>query len=317
MEKQTEFSSKIYSSIKSLRIILLYVCISAIWIFVANNYFGKILSLSNLGTWLQILKEWIFVILTSVFLYFLINRSILLINQAKDQAEKANLLKTEFLAQISHEIRSPLNIALSFMTKIKWELGDKITAELSNDFRVVEQANKRLIKTIDSILEMSQIQLGTLRTLPGSMDLVDDVLKKLEKEYSAAAEKKGIKMIFTYKVDHAVIDCDVLSTPKIIMNILDNAIIFTNEGSIELIIEKGYGSTYKLSVIDTGIGIAKEFIPNLFEPFSQEEQGSLRQYEGNGLGLALAKKYCDIINAKITVNSEKGKGTKFTVTFQS
>ena len=315
MTKELDISSKIFSSIKSLRIILGYVCLSAIWIFISNNYLGKFLLLSQFGTWTEIFTEWIYVILTSAFLYFVINRSLFLINKSKDEAEKANMLKTEFLAQISHEIRTPLNISLSFISKIKWELEDKLTPELLNDFIVIEKSDKRLIRTIDLIVEMSEMQLGTYKPVFNDIDLINDVLENINTDFLIQCRKKGLELNLIYKVDDAKLNCDFQSVSKIFVNIMDNAIKYTEQGKIDVVLERNSKKELTVSIIDTGIGISNGFIPKLFDPFSQEEQGYLRSYEGNGLGLALVKKYCELNNASITVESEKKKGTKFTVTF--
>jgi len=317
MVKELDISSKIFSSIKSLRIILSYVCLSAIWIFISNNYLGKLLLLSQLGTWTEILTEWIYVILTSAFLYFVINRSLFLINKAKDEAEKANMLKTEFLAQISHEIRTPLNISLSFISKIKWELEDNLTPELLNDFIVIEKSDKRLIRTIDLILEMSEMQLGTYKPVFNDIDLINDVLENIHTDFLVQCKKKGLELNLIYRVENAKLNCDYQSVSKIFVNILDNAIKYTVLGKIDIILERNNKNELTVSIIDTGIGISNGFIPKLFEPFSQEEQGYSRSYEGNGLGLALVKKYCELNNASINVESEKKKGSKFTVTFHN
>jgi len=317
MVKEVAVSSKIFSSIKSLRIILSYVCLSAIWIFISNNYLGKLLLLSQLGTWTEILKEWIYVIFTSAFLYFVINRSLFLINRSKDEAERANMLKTEFLAQISHEIRTPLNVSLSFISKIKWELEDKLTPDLMNDFIVIEKSDKRLIRTIDLILEMSEMQLGTYKPTFNDVDLINDVLENIQTDFLVQCEKKGLVLNFIYKVDEAKLNCDFQSVSRIFVNIMDNAIKYTEQGKIEVVLDRNSNNELTISIIDTGIGISSGFVPKLFDPFSQEEQGYLRSYEGNGLGLALVKKYCELNNASIIVESEKKKGTKFTVTFHN
>lgn len=317
MANDLHISSRLFSSIKSLRIILSYVCLSAIWIFISNNYLGKLLLLSQLGTWTEILKEWIYVIFTSFFLYFVINRSLFLINKSKDEAEHANMLKTEFLAQISHEIRTPLNVSLSFISKIKWELEDKLTPELLNDFIVIEKSDRRLIRTIDLILEMSEMQLGTYKPTFNEVDLINDVLENIQTDFLMQCKKKGLDLNFIYKVDEAKINCDFQSVSKIFVNIMDNAVKYTELGKIDIILERNSKNELTVTIADTGIGISNGFIPKLFSPFSQEEQGYLRSYEGNGLGLALVKKYCELNNASITVESEKKKGTQFTVTFHN
>ncbi|MFA7228117.1 MAG: HAMP domain-containing sensor histidine kinase [Melioribacteraceae bacterium] len=315
MIKKANLPAKILSSIKSLRIILIYVCVSVVWIFLANHLLGNYLRLHELGIWLNILKDWLYIIITSLFLYFLISGSLYLINKAKEEAERANRLKTEFLAQMSHEIRSPLNISLSFMSKIKWELGDKLSPEMLNDFNIIEKADQRLVTTIDSILEMSQLQLGTYNASFKTLNLVSDVLKKIEKRYSTEAGKKGLHCTFRYEVDHADILCDSLSISKIFSSLLENSINFTTKGDIELAVKRNLAGNKRVSVRDTGIGIWDEFLSRIFEPFSQEDQGFLRRYEGNGLSLALVKKYCELIGASIDIKSEKGNGAEFIITF--
>lgn len=232
--------------------------------------------------------------------------------KAKDQAVRANQLKSEFLAQISHEIRSPLNAVLNFSQLLREEYGDKINEETKVSFDGIESASKRIIRTIDLILNMSELQLGIYEVTRRELDL-HNVLENIRKEYSNLARIKGLGLKFVADDDQAIIKTDEYAVNQIFANLVDNAIKYTKKGYIEINLAKKNEDKYEVKVKDTGVGISKEFLPEIFEAFSQEERGYSRKYEGSGLGLSLVKNYCDLINAQITIESERGKGTTFTV----
>ena len=234
---------------------------------------------------------------------------------AKAKAEQADKLKSEFLAQISHEIRTPINVILSFASLLKEEVQDKIESEeLASSFSVIGTAGKRLIRTIDLILNMSQLQTGTYDYEAEELDIYSDVIEKIYYEFSFLAKDKNIELKLTKVTDNNIIKIDGFTVGQIFTNLIDNAFKYTNEGSIEIKIQNN-DKKLTVDIIDTGIGIAKEYLPSLFEPFTQEDKGYTRRFEGTGLGLALVKSYCDLNNAEITVESKKGKGTTFHVTF--
>ena len=163
---------------------------------------------------------------------------------------------------------------------------------------------------------MSQIQTNTLETNFRNINLTDEILELLFIEYSQAAKSEGLKLSFIKDTENTNIEGDENTITQIVANLLNNAIKYTQKGEVILRVFRTSDNKLAVEVNDTGIGISKEYLPKIFDSFSQEEQGYTRHYDGNGLGLALVKKYCQINNAEITVESEKGKGSTFRVIFK-
>ena len=229
---------------------------------------------------------------------------------AKEKAEVADHMKTEFLAQMSHEIRSPLNAVLSLTGLIK-----DITKEIPNEdlqvcFSGIDSASKRIIRTVDSILNMSDLQLGTYQVTKRKTNIVE-LLQNLVREYENIAQNKNVDLLFNSPLKKADVVIDDYALNQVFANLIDNAVKYTRQGFVE--IRLNVDKKIKVEIEDTGIGIAKEFLPLIFSPFSQEKQGYTREYEGNGLGMSLVKNYCDLIGAEISVISKKDSGTTFTV----
>ncbi|MFA3781698.1 ATP-binding protein [Melioribacteraceae bacterium 4301-Me] len=233
---------------------------------------------------------------------------------AKEKAEESNRLKTEFLAQMSHEIRTPLNIMLSYSEILNDDNELKNNPEKKEISDLITSAGKRLIRTVDSILNMSELQIGAYEASYANVDIYEDILSELYKEYQIMAQEKNLTFTLNKFTDNTIINIDEYSVNQIFSNLIDNAIKYTQHGKVEINI-KNEKNNLVVEVKDTGIGIAEEFIPHLFEPFRQESQGYTRKFEGNGLGLAIVKKYCEVNNAQIEVESKKGRGTTFRVIF--
>lgn len=235
---------------------------------------------------------------------------------AKEEAEKSDRLKSEFLAQMSHEIRTPIHILMSYSNLIRDEIEENVDEDLKSNFNAIEDAGKRIIRTTDLILNMSEIATGTYEYNEENFDLFDNVLKSIYEEFKLLANDKKLKLNLIKETDDTNITADKYSTYQIFTNLVDNAVKYTEQGKIDVIIYKNDDGKVSVTVADTGIGIAEEYIPNLFKPFMQEEQGYSRRFEGNGLGLALVKNYCDLNQAAINVESEKKVGSRFTVNFK-
>jgi len=234
---------------------------------------------------------------------------------AKEKAEESEKLKSEFLAQISHEIRTPLNIILNNSSFLKEELTNSLDEELKYCFDSVDIASKRIIRTVDLILNMSEIQTGSFKLYKREVDIVSHIIIPLIKEHSILAKNKNINLNFESKANNTILHCDEYCVTQIIANLIDNAIKYTSKGEVLVKLYDNEQNKLTLEVIDTGQGMSDNFLQKLFEPFSQEEQGYSRKFDGTGLGLAIVKKYCELNDADIFVESKKNVGSKFKIIF--
>jgi signal transduction histidine kinase len=237
------------------------------------------------------------------------------LSEAKELASRSDTLKSHFLAQMSHEIRTPLNVILNFASLLKDEFNESKRDDLKTYFSMIENGSKRIIRTIEMMLNMSDLQSNSYEFMPVELDLVNNIFEPLLAEYKSVARDKNINLILNKNINNAYIFADQYSVNQIFFNILDNAIKYTSKGTIAISISEEENKTIKVEVEDTGIGISKAYLKELFTPFSQEETGYTRRFEGLGLGLSLVKKFANLNNASISVKSNKNVGTKFTILF--
>lgn len=236
---------------------------------------------------------------------------------AKEHAEHSDNLKTEFIAQMSHEIRTPLNVLLSFSNFIKEELDDKqqLTNDLEEYFFKVNNAGTRIIRTIELILNMSEIQSGSYANDPKPTDILNDILNHTFHKFHQMVDEEKLQFELIRNAAPLQSNVDHYTVEQIFIHLIENAIKFTEEGYIKIYVDKNEMEKPVVKIEDTGIGIGEDYLKNLYSPFSQEDQGYSRSFEGNGLGLALVKKYCDLNNIQISVRSKKGEGSVFTLVF--
>jgi PAS domain S-box-containing protein len=228
--------------------------------------------------------------------------------KAKDDAQRSDRLKSEFLAQMSHEIRTPINIISNFMQIYEDELQQKLSPELKKSISAVRIESHRIISTIDSIVNMAQLKAGTFKPRLQKIDLYESVIKPSIDQWAEHAENKNLQLLVSGKLENIFIEADSYSLGQAINHIVDNAIKYTDKGTVQ-INSKCETENVIITIADTGNGISEDYLPRIFEPFTQEYQGYNRKYEGNGLGMALVKQYCSLNNASITIESEKWIGT--------
>lgn len=235
--------------------------------------------------------------------------------KSKEKAEESDRLKTEFLAGMSHEIRTPINTIMSYLSLLNGQLNPTDDSSFKEIFSAIEIGSLRLTRTIDSILNMAQFQSGTFDVFKTKIDVVEEVIQNLYEEFKFTAKQRGLELKFSNTAESTSILGDKYSLSQLFVNLIDNGLKYTREGFVDVKVFNDENGVLTVSIEDTGIGISKEFLPTLFKPFTQEEQGYTRKFDGNGLGLALVKRYCELNEAIIKVVSEKNKGTKFTIKF--
>lgn len=228
---------------------------------------------------------------------------------AKQKAEESDRLKTAFLQNMSHEIRTPLNGIIGFSNLLN-DL-DNSREDISEYTSMIQQSGKRLLEIVNNILDLSKIETGLVKTVNISFS-INSLLSSLFSFFNPIAEVKGLQLICNnmYREEETIAVSDEIKLNQIFTNLLNNAIKFTHEGSIEF----GYliiGEDLQFYVKDSGIGINTEMRKRIFERFTQAEESISRQFEGAGLGLAISKGLVELLGGKIWVNSNPGKGSIF------
>jgi len=232
---------------------------------------------------------------------------------AKERALRNEEVKTLFLANMSHEIRTPLNSILGFTELIEEEVKDEGNSNLETYFETIYMSGKRLWDTVHHILDISQIETGTFELKTETIDL-GRIARDLVSSYKSAAKAKHLELKIKLHAPEIHITSDEYCATQAISNLIDNAIKYTNSGSISLdsALEDG---AVKITIKDTGIGMSKEYQDHMFNLFSQESTGYTKNFQGMGLGLALAHRYLMLINCKIQLESAQDVGTIFTIYF--
>jgi len=235
--------------------------------------------------------------------------------EALKKAEESDRLKSAFLAQMSHEIRTPLNVILTSIPLLADEVSSD-DEDIKIIFDSVKSAGKRLQRTIDMILNMSSVQSGNYKPTYESFDIVSDI-QKMVNEFKSLVDDKGLTLKFTHSEAESFITADRYTVNQVFQNLINNAIKYTLKGYVEVYVKNLKDKKIKVEIRDSGIGMSQDYLHKMFTPFSQEDVGHKREFEGNGLGLALVKKYLELNRAEITVESEKNIGSVFSVIFDN
>lgn len=259
----------------------------------------------------------IFLLVMIVFLRLLQKARIAEENAKKSQlqAEQANAAKYTFLFNMSHDIRTPMNALLGYNQLMKKELTEE---KLLHYQEKIEQSGNLLLSIINNVLDMARIESGKME-LDENYAKVGKVIEEIYDVFEPEATKKGVQFIQEVDVVHEHILCDITKVEQILLNLISNAVKYTSSGgTVNVKIQEipcdqeGYVKI-KTEVTDTGIGMSEDYLPRLFDSFTRERNTTAGKVAGTGLGMTIVKELVDMMGGSIEVESELGKGSKFTV----
>lgn len=228
---------------------------------------------------------------------------------AKEKAEEATRAKSDFLSNMSHELRTPLNAIIGFSQLLKKR--DGIAPKERSFIETINTSGEHLLKLINSILDFSKIEAGEIVLEHRDFNL-RRVIENVVNQLSFQADEKKLYLHTHYEENAEINVCgDTLRITQILTNLVSNALKFTHEGGIDVSVKKVASNRFRFEVQDSGIGLSPQHQAKLFQPFSQADGSTTRKYGGTGLGLSISKKLVELMNGRIWIESEEGKGSRF------
>ena len=245
----------------------------------------------------------------------------LITKKSQQLAEEANRTKSDFLANISHELRTPLNAIIGYSEILAEDIQDIDQSQMVKDLDKIRNAGKHLLNLINDVLDLSKIESGKMDLYVERFN-INELAQEIADTVKPICDKNNNKFIVNCADNVGDMHSDWTKVRQSLFNLVSNASKFTNGGQIYLNItkESRFSTTIgdntdviRFQICDTGIGIKSEQISKLFEPFSQADNSTTRKYGGTGLGLAITKEFATMMGGEVTVVSEYGQGSTFTL----
>ncbi|HZR25240.1 MAG TPA: ATP-binding protein [Vicinamibacterales bacterium] len=228
------------------------------------------------------------------------------------ELEQASALKSQFLANMSHEFRTPLNAMLGYTSMLLQGVGGEVGPNVKRQLSRVESNGRHLLTIINEILDISRIEAGRM-PLQLSRIKVPELVSEVRAELEPIILRSKLDVKLQIEKDLPALNTDRLKVKQIVLNLLSNALKFTHHGSVTISAKRGRDKTICISVSDTGIGIAAADHEKIFEDFRQLDNSPTRAYGGTGLGLSICRRLAQMLDGKLTVQSQLGKGSTFTL----
>ena len=237
------------------------------------------------------------------------------VTKARDAAETANRTKSLFLANMSHELRTPLNAIVGYSEMLQEEAAERHLDAFSSDLQKIATSGRHLLGLINDILDLSKIEAGKMELSLEVFDIAT-LIGEVASTIGIQAAKNGNTLEVSHAPDIGVMRGDLSKVRQGLFNLVSNAAKFTHDGQIKVVAERqdmDGREWIRFRVSDTGIGLGADQIVRLFQPFTQADASTTRRFGGTGLGLALTRRFCQMMSGDVTVHSVPGAGSEFTI----